>query len=113
MTGASLTRGGQRRRAPRANGCRQFARREFAEALPAILDCFITEATKGSIPHAKALMTMAGMDREEPSLVKARARQRVGSRAGGGGKAKTLSELLLLELRRGTEKVSGPTEKCT
>ena len=112
LTGVHAVRGEQRRRTPRPDRCRPFARRVLAEALPAILERFIEEATKGSIPHAKALMTMAGMDREEAPAAKAPARKRVGRRIDGGG-AKTLSELLLLELRRGSETVAEPTEECT
>lgn len=83
-------------------------------ALPAILQCFIEEATKGSIPHAKALMTMAGLDKEESWPMTARVRQRAGRRSSNGVEAQTLSELLMLELRRGSEKkVSAPTEACT
>lgn len=75
-------------RAPRPDLCRRFARKELAQGLPGILERFIDEAQKGSIPHAKALMSLAGLDREE--TVPAAHRK----------KPKGLSEMLLRELRR-------------
>ena len=75
-------------RAPRPDLCRRFARKELAQGLPGILQRFIDEAQKGSIPHAKALMSLAGLDKEE--VVPAAQRK----------KPKGLSEMLLRELRR-------------
>ncbi len=75
-------------RAPRPDLCRRFARKELAQGLPGILQRFIDEAQKGSIPHAKALMSLAGLDREEP-LPAAHRKKQTG-----------LSEVLLRELRR-------------
>ncbi len=75
-------------RAPRPDLCRRFARKELARGLPGILQRFIDEAQKGSIPHAKALMSLAGLDKEE--VVAAAHRK----------KPKGLSEMLLRELRR-------------
>jgi len=71
--------------------------------LPEILHCFIKEAMKGSIPHAKALMTIAGMDKDEPPVASTRVRRRAGGAVSGAGSARTLSELLLVELKRGSE----------
>ncbi len=79
---------GRMRRAPRPDLCRRYARKELARGLPGILQRFIDEAQKGSIPHAKALMSLAGLDKEE--AVPAAHRKR----------PKGLSEMLLRELRR-------------
>ena len=79
-------------RAPRPDLCRRFARKELAGGLPAILHCFIGEAKKGSIPHAKALMSMAGLDKEGAIAPPRPRRSR---------RARSFSELLLTELRRG------------
>lgn len=75
-------------RGPRPDLCRRYARKELARGLPGILERFITEAQKGSIPHAKALMSLAGLDREE-AMPTARSKR-----------PKGLSDLLLRELRR-------------
>ncbi len=81
-------RSGRVPRAPRPDLCRRFARKELAQGLPGILERFIDEAQKGSIPHAKALMSMAGLDKEEAGPAAQRK------------KPKGLSEMLLRELRR-------------
>lgn len=82
----------RRLRGPRPDLCQRYARKEFAAGLPAILQCFIEQASKGSIPHAKALMTLSGLDREGPvGALPPKKRQRG---------ARTLSEMLLMELRR-------------
>ena len=79
-----------------------------------ILHCFLKEAIKGSIPHAKALMTIAGMDKENATPAKTRARRAGGSRAVGSGVARTLSEMLLMELQRSPEQSgSEPEKRCT
>lgn len=75
-------------RGPRPDLCRRYARKELARGLPGILERFINEAQKGSIPHAKALMSLAGLDREEAMPAVHRK------------KPKGLSEMLLRELRR-------------
>ncbi len=75
-------------RSPRPDLCRRYARKELARGLPGILQRFIDEAQKGSIPHAKALMSLAGLDRDEPV------------KAAHGKRAKGFSEMLLRELRR-------------
>ena len=75
-------------RGPRPDLCRRYARKELARGLPGILERFISEAQKGSIPHAKALMSLAGLDREE-AMPPAHSK-----------KPKGLSEMLLRELRR-------------
>ena len=78
-----------RGRPPRPDLCRRYARKQFAAGLPAILDRLIEESRKGSIPHLKALMTMAGLDKEEPEQP-----------SSGRRRPRSLSELLLRELRR-------------
>ncbi len=45
-----------------AKFCRTMARTRVTAALPEILDKFVEEAKKGSIPHAKALTAMGGLD---------------------------------------------------
>ena len=75
-------------RGPRPDLCRRYARKELARGLPGILERFISEAQKGSIPHAKALMSLAGLDREEAMP------------AAHSKRPKGLSDLLLRELRR-------------
>ena len=42
--------------------CRTMARTRVTAALPEILDKFVEEAKKGSIPHVKALTTLSGLD---------------------------------------------------
>lgn len=42
--------------------CRTMARTRVTAALPEILDRFVEEAKKGSIPHTKALTAMGGLD---------------------------------------------------
>lgn len=78
-------------RGPRPDLCRRYVRKELAAALPGILRCFLAEAQKGSIPHMKVLTSLAGLDRDEgvPPL-----------QARRGRRARSLSELLLRELRR-------------
>ena len=87
-------------RSPRPDKCRRYARKELAANLPQILSCFLQEARKGSIPHTKALMSMAGLDKEG-ALPPMKRKQR--QQAGGG-----LSELLLKELRRSPRSVEAP-----
>ncbi len=51
--------------APRPTHCRTFARKRVAEVLPRIVERFAQEAMQGSVAHAKALMTLGGLDRGE------------------------------------------------
>ena len=51
--------------APRPRYCRTFTRKRVAEVLPRIVERFVEEAKKGSVAHAKALMTLGGLDRSE------------------------------------------------
>ncbi len=77
----------------RPEQCRKFARRRMAEALPDIVDRFIREAKLGSIPHAKALAALGGLDKAESPIQTTRAKRR---RPG-------LTEMLMQELKRGRE----------
>jgi hypothetical protein len=58
--------------APRPKQCRTFTRARMAEALPEIVKTFVEEAKKGSIPHAKMLTNLGGLDRGETSAPKKR-----------------------------------------
>lgn len=78
-------------RAPRPDLCRRFARKELAAGLPGILKCFIAEAQKGSIPHLKALTSLAGLEGAGAAMLPLPKR---------GRRPRNLSELLLRELRR-------------
>ena len=52
-------------KAPKARHCRTFTRARVAEALPDILKTFVEHAKSGSIPHAKLLTALAGLDKGE------------------------------------------------
>lgn len=58
--------------APRPRYCRAFTRARVAEALPEIVGRFVEEAKKGSIPHAKMLTNLGGLDKGEAPAVKKR-----------------------------------------
>lgn len=77
----------RRPRALRPELCRRYAQKELARGLPGILQRFIDEAQKGSIPHAKALMSLAGLEKDHAVQVTQTKRP------------KSLSEMLLRELR--------------
>ena len=66
--------------------CRTYTRKRVAEALPGIVRKFTEEAMKGSVPHAKALMTISGLDKGDiiPKSTKRR--------------GKSLAEMLMSEL---------------
>lgn len=78
----------------------------MAEALPEIVERFVREAKQGSIPHAKALAAMSGLDRVEAPAKGARVEP-------GRRRQQSLTEKLLLELKRGREEpAAGSTEAC-
>jgi len=83
-------------RAPRPKQCRSFTQRRMAEALPEIVDRFVKEAKLGSIAHAKALVSLSGLDRAE-------APRRDGPVAARRRKQHGLADRLLEELKRGCE----------
>jgi hypothetical protein len=64
----------QRVRAPRPRHCRTFTRARVAEALPEIVERFLTEAKRGSIPHVRALTVLSGLDKGDvvPTAAKRR-----------------------------------------
>ena len=73
--------------------CRTLARTRVTAALPEILDRFVEEAKKGSIPHTKALTAMSGLDggtggKEDPAG------------AQDGRPRQSLAGLLMKELKR-------------
>jgi hypothetical protein len=51
--------------APKPKQCRTFTRKKVAEALPDIVETFVEEAKKGSIPHAKMLAVLGGLDKAD------------------------------------------------
>lgn len=59
---------------PRPRHCRTYARKRVAEVLPRIVEKFAQEAMQGSVSHAKALMTLGGLDRGEVEPVVKRRR---------------------------------------
>jgi hypothetical protein len=60
--------------APRPKYCRTYTRKRVAEALPDIVAKFVQEAKRGSVPHARALATLGGLDRGDvvPKVVRRR-----------------------------------------
>ena len=90
-------------RPPRPDLCRRFARKELAAGLPIILRRFIGEAKGGSIPHMKVLVELAGLDKDGAAKPLARRRSK---------KARSLSEFLLAELRRGLPAEQERSEKA-
>jgi hypothetical protein len=50
---------------PKPASCKSFTRARMAEALPEIVKKFVEEAKKGSIPHAKMLSNLGGLDKSE------------------------------------------------
>lgn len=66
--------------APRPKYCRTYTRKRVAEALPVIVEKFIEEAKKGSVPHAKALANLGGLDKGDvvPKMRKRRGKGMAG-----------------------------------
>ena len=60
--------------APRPRYCRTYTRKRVAEALPEIVEKFVQEAKEGSVPHARALATLGGLDKGDvaPPIVRRR-----------------------------------------
>jgi hypothetical protein len=80
------------RRRLRPRFCRTYAKRKVAEALPLIAEVFVEEAKRGSIPHAKVLMQLSGLDvKENPKNARPR--------------GKSLAGELLKELRKKPEEI--------
>jgi hypothetical protein len=60
--------------APRPRYCRTFTRKRVAEALPEIVETFVQKAKLGSVPHARALAALGGLDKGDvvPAVVRRR-----------------------------------------
>jgi hypothetical protein len=60
--------------APRPRYCRTYTRKRVAEALPDIVEKFVEQAKLGSVPHARALAALGGLDKGdvEPKVVRRR-----------------------------------------
>jgi hypothetical protein len=60
--------------APRPRYCRTFTRKRVAEALPEIVEKFVEQAKQGSVPHARALAALGGLDKGDvvPKVVRRR-----------------------------------------
>lgn len=56
---------GERRLFSAATECRNYTREQVSRALPDIVAKFIEEARRGSVQHAKLLVTMGGLDTPE------------------------------------------------
>jgi len=80
----------------RPKQCRSFAQRQIAEAFPEIVERFVREAKQGSIPHAKALTELSGLDRREAGAKKVQVTLRQ-------GRQPSLTEMLMQELKRGRD----------
>ena len=94
------TEGGAAKKPLRPKQCRGYAQRRMAEALPDIVDRFIREAKQGSIAHAKALAALSGLDQVEAPNESARVRAQARRR-------RSLTEMLMQELKRGREEGDG------
>jgi hypothetical protein len=59
---------------PRPKYCRTFTRNRVAEALPEIVEKFVQQAKRGSVPHARALAALGGLDKGDvvPAVVRRR-----------------------------------------
>jgi hypothetical protein len=59
---------------PRPKYCRTFTRKRVAEALPEIVEKFVQQAKQGSVPHARALAALGGLDKGDvtPTVVRRR-----------------------------------------
>lgn len=58
-----LTEAKKRKRSLQPRHCQTYTRKRVAEALPEIVERFVEEAKKGSIPHAKILTVLSGLDK--------------------------------------------------
>jgi hypothetical protein len=53
-------------RPPTPRNCRSFIRRKTADAMPAIVEAFVKEATEGSVRHFATLAKVGGFDKPAP-----------------------------------------------
>ena len=72
----------------------------MGNALPSIVDTFVAKAKEGSIPHAKALAELSGLDKTFAPIEDARGERR-------RRRGPTLTEMLMRELKRGGEAKGG------
>ena len=77
--------------APRPKSCRSYTRKRIAEALPEIMEKFVSEAKKGSIQHVKLLIKLGGLDGKDVPVPEKR-------------RGKGFAGRLLDELKKGTGK---------
>lgn len=63
-----------RHKAPRPSFCKVYARARLAEALPELTEALLRESHKGSLPHLKAMVQLAGLDKGEVVPRKTRGR---------------------------------------
>jgi hypothetical protein len=61
---------------PRPRNCRTYTRKRVAEALPEIVEKFVQQAKQGSVPHARALAALGGLDKGDvvPKVVRRRSK---------------------------------------
>ncbi len=84
---------------------RRSAEQQIAEALPEIAARFVEQARQGSVPHAKALAALGSLDRARLSGDRRQAQR---SRR----REQSLTEQLMVELRRGREAEDGASGKA-
>ena len=65
----------KRKRSPSPGKCRDFIRRQTADAMPAIVNTFVGQAREGSVPHFNALTKVGGFD-QHPAKPEAPKRRR-------------------------------------
>jgi hypothetical protein len=57
----------KRKKAPSPRRCRDFIRREAADAMPEIVTAFVDRAKGGSVPHFASLAKVGGFDQRPSS----------------------------------------------
>lgn len=57
----------RQRKPPSPRKCRDYIRRETANAMPNIVNTFVGQARKGSVPHFNALAKVGGFDQRSSS----------------------------------------------
>ena len=65
----------KRKKSPSPQNCREFIRRQAANAMPEIVRTFVKKAKDGSVPHFTSLAKVGGFD-QKPSAADAPRRQR-------------------------------------
>ena len=65
----------RQRRSPSPRNCREFIRRQAANAMPEIVAMFVDKAKDGSVPHFTSLAKVGGFD-QKPSASDGPRRQR-------------------------------------